>query len=155
AGDPLENLKDLIAKKAAEKAANTTRAAGTSFVDIFVAYTPAAKNAAGGVSAIQNKIMMSVTETNLAYVNSNVNILLHLTGMAETNYNESAGIDQALDDLQGKTDGKMDELHATRDQYGADIVALMIDHVGPSGGVVGLAFLMQNVSTSFASYAFA
>jgi len=137
------------------RAANPERAAGeTAFVDVLICYTPKAKNAAGGEQGILNRIQLSVTETNLAYANSNVKVHIHPVKIIEVNYNESAGIDQALDDIRDNGDGKMDEVHSIRNQYGADLVALFIEDRVSNSGIAGLAFIMQTVNTSFASHAF-
>lgn len=130
------------------------RAAGGTRIDVLVAYTQAARAAAGGTSTIQNNIQLAVAETNQGFLNSGVDINLNLVGTMEVNYDESSSIDQALDDLQGTTDGKMDEVHTARANLGADLVSLWINRVGSAGGVVGLGYLLDSLSPGFAPWAF-
>ncbi|HUQ91836.1 MAG TPA: M12 family metallo-peptidase, partial [Bryobacteraceae bacterium] len=137
-----------------ERLALVDRDAGNTAIDILVCYTVAARNAAGGTAAIQNKIQLAVAETNQGYVNSNIGIDLRLAGTLEVNYDESSGIDAALTRLRGSSDGYMDEVHAARNSLGADMVSLWIEDVGSMGGVIGLGYLMTNVSSSFSGLAF-
>lgn len=128
-------------------AANTT---GT-VVDVMVVYTPKARANAGGVEGIQAKIANAIARANQAYLNSQVNMQLNLVHTAEVAYTETGNMTDALYALQGTSDGKMDEVHALRDQYGADLVAL----ISADANYCGIGFVMQSVSTSFAPYAFA
>ena len=41
-------------------------------IDLFVAFTPAARDAAGSDAAMEARIALAVTETNLAYATSGV-----------------------------------------------------------------------------------
>lgn len=127
---------------------------GATQVDILVAYTQAARAAAGGATAMDNRIQLAVTEANQSMRNSGVDLEFRLVRTMEVDYDESAGIDLALSRLRGTSDGYMDELHAARSASGADMVSLWIHRVGGSGGTVGLGYLMTGVSTSFQSYAF-
>ena len=45
----------------------------------------------------------------------------------------------------------MDNVHVMRDTYGADAAVLIVNN----SGSCGIAYVMQGVNTSFASYAFA
>jgi len=156
---PVQMQPDAIADdsrhRSPERLATTSRDAAATVIDLMVCYTTKAKNAAGGESGILNKIQLSVAETNQGYTNSLVNIQLNLVHTCEVSYDETANsISQALSDLRGTSDTKMDEIHGLRTAYGADLVALYIDKVGSAGGTVGIGYLMDNPSTSFASWAF-
>jgi uncharacterized protein YhjY with autotransporter beta-barrel domain len=48
----------------------------------------------------------------------------------------------------------MDQVHTLRNQYGADVVALLVNGPGSSGGTVGVGYIMQTVGSYFADYAF-
>jgi len=41
-------------------------------IDVMVVWTPAARSAAGGTTAMQNLVNLAVTQTNQSYVNSNM-----------------------------------------------------------------------------------
>lgn len=124
-------------------------------IDVFVVYTTSAKNAAGGKPAILAIINNSVATMNTTFSNSGISKTIRLVGTIETTYsrgetNAASGFDTALDDLTGKSDGYMDNIHSLRDNYGADMVQLLFNN-SASGG---LAWLMTTLSANFESYAF-
>ena len=124
--------------------------AGNPDIDVMVVYTTAAKNATGGVNAMASKINLAVSETNSGYTASGVSqqlVLVHTEEMV--GYVESS-FSTMLSDLRGTNDGKMDQVHALRDQYAADCVSLICQN----GSYCGIAYLMTNPSVSFASSAF-
>jgi hypothetical protein len=86
---------------------------GSTF-DVLVVYTPAARAAAGGTTAIQNLIALGITETNQAYANSNVVPRLRLVHTEEISYTESGDIQTDLTRLRGQTEGFMDGVHSLR-----------------------------------------
>ena len=137
-------------KSAAQQSSNSNFA-GNPDIDVLVAYTTAAKNAVGGSSGMTSKINLAISETNSAYSDSGVTQRLVLVHKAEmVGYSESSSFSQLLYDIAGTSDGKMDNVHALRDQYDADCVALICQN----GQYCGIAYLMTNVSTGFASSAF-
>jgi len=117
--------------------------------DLLVVYTPASA-ARYGAATLESKIVAAVNAANQAYLNSGVNITLNLVGLEQVSYSEPAGISDALYDLRGTTDGKMDTVHALRDSLGADLVSL----ISENGDACGIGFLMRSESTGFASSAF-
>lgn len=122
-----------------------------SLIDVMVVYTPAARTAAGGPSSIASLINLSIANSNNAYANSGVNQRLRLVHSAEVAYTESSsgmGID--LDQLRDAADGVMDGVHTLRNTYKADIVTLLTD----ATDYCGLGYVMSNVSSSFAPFAF-
>ena len=121
-----------------------------SQIDVLVVYTAAARNAAGGVTAIQNLITSARDVTNVSYNNSAVTPRLNLVGMSEVTYVESGDMGLDLDRLRLSADGFMDSVHTLRDLYKADLVSLIVE----SGQYCGIAYQMQVVDTSFASWAF-
>ncbi|MCS7026007.1 MAG: S-layer homology domain-containing protein [Bryobacteraceae bacterium] len=152
---PLAELEPV--KDGDKNALVVEQAAGETVIDILVAYTPAARDAAGGVAAIENKIQTTVAATNQAFANSGVLIQLNLVHTMLVNYNEGgSGVTAALAPLRAANDGVMDEVHAARNAYGADLVCLWIHGSagGPSGGIVGYAYQMLTPSATFASWAF-
>ena len=131
---------------------------GTSFastsdleeVDVLTAYTPAARNSAGGTDGIVALIDLAIAETNAAYANCDAGLYVRSVYTYEVDYSESSSISTDLSRFRGKTDGNMDEVHGLRNAYGADACAL----ISNSSGACGVAYLMTNVSQGFQSSAF-
>ena len=93
-------------------------------VDVAVFYTPAARRDAGGVAEIEAVIDLMVAEANQAYANSRVKQRVGLVARGEIDYTE---VNQTVDlrRLEDSDDGYMDEVHAIRDETGADLVHLL------------------------------
>jgi hypothetical protein len=103
-------------------------------ITVLVAYSTAAKNAAGGQAQIESLINLAVEETNQGYINSGVSARINLVHTMETN----EAIDDFSDDLsalEDTTDGVFDTIDTARDTYNADLVALIIEN----GSSCGLA----------------
>jgi hypothetical protein len=127
----------------------STMAADGDFVhDLLVVYTPASRTRYGQ-AALESMIVSAVAAANQAYLNSGVNITLNLVGLQEIDYTEGTNLSESLSYLQGKSDGRMDSVHALRDMLGADVVSLVSEDVG-----CGIAYIMNPESSSFASSAF-
>jgi hypothetical protein len=127
-----------------------TAADDGSVIDVMVVYTPAARAAVGGSIPMQNLINLAVTETNQTYGNSAIVQRLNLVHMEEVFYMEAV-FEDALYALTDPDDGKMDNVHSLRDAYAADEVVLIVNDTE----YCGIAWLMQDVSTSFQDHAFA
>lgn len=113
--------------------------------DVMVAYTPAScgrydatqngGNGDGECGEIEALIVNAVNMANQAYLNSQDAIKavslpqLNLVHMAQTDYVETNNIGTSLDDVTfaGGDHAEMDELHALRDSYGADLVTLITE----------------------------
>ena len=125
--------------------------AGNPDIDVMVVYTAAARAAQGGTNAMNSLINLAVTETNQAYSASQVDQELILVHSAElSNYTSSSDFGTELGRLKSTNDGKMDEVHDWREQYGADLVCEIVS----GSQYCGIAYLMTNVSHSFRSSAF-
>lgn len=122
------------------------------FIDVLVVYTPAARIAAGGTTAIQGLISQDFATTNVAYANSLVTQRLRLVGTAEISYVESGDMRTDLYRLQDKNDGYMDSVHPLRDSLYADLVSLYV--TDPSDNACGMAFVMGDVGAYFEAWAF-
>ncbi len=109
-------------------------------VDVMILYTPAARDWANSwAGGINSSIAQSMERAQLVADNSGVDLTFKLVHSALVNYQESgnAGID--LDRLTDTNSGYMDEIHAWRDAYGADLVALFtLEHF-----VGGIAHLLD------------
>jgi hypothetical protein len=122
-----------------------------SVIDLMVAYTQAAADAAGGTTLLLSRLALGVAETNQAYANSRIRTRLRLVHTALVAYTESGNSSTDLSRLRSATDGFMDEVHALRDTHGADMVKLVVAN---GGGACGVAYLMSGVNPGFASSAF-
>ncbi len=123
--------------------------AGDSVMDVMVAYTPAVQSIYGN-DGVQALIMQAVAETNQAYANSNMNVRLNLVHTVMVNYTESSSMSLDLSRFRGNNDGYMEEIHALRDTYGADLVSLIANQ--PQ--YCGVAYRMTSMSSYFAASAF-
>ncbi len=120
-----------------------------SIIDIMVFYTPNARTGAGGTTAIENTIDMAVDWTNISYTDSQINHQLNLVYKAEVTYTDSGNLTTDRNRLRTPGDGYMDEVHALRDTYRADVVSLIVESPG-----CGISYIMSPVSPTFESYAF-
>ncbi|HRP62141.1 MAG TPA: M12 family metallo-peptidase [Phycisphaerales bacterium] len=130
--------------------ANCSSGPGDPTIDVLVVWTPAARIAQGGTNAITALVEAAVASSNTAYQNSNISARLRLVYVGETDYVESGSFSTDLSRLRNTNDGYMDEVHPLRNEYGADLVALISNGTGSCG----IAYLMTNLSPNFASSAF-
>lgn len=121
-------------------------------IDIAVFYTPEARLDAGGQSAIETVIVGAIAQANSAHLASGAPIEFRLVHMAETNYVET-GTGADLSAFRDPNDGQMDEVHQARNDYGADLMHLVISP--NSSGFCGIGYLLGSMSASFESSAFA
>ncbi len=139
----------------AAKAQQASPAAASATLDVLVVYTAGARQAAGGTSAIQNEIQLAIAELNQSFGNSGIDLQARLVHSDEIAYNnEQTDLGTSLARLRATNDGYMDNVHALRDQYGADVVALLVNGPGSGGGTVGTGYIMQTVGSYFSAYAF-
>jgi hypothetical protein len=111
----------------------------------MVVYNADAKASLGNISddAIKKLISESIDSANQAHYNTSDNVVLRLVHMEQINYSNNGGsINDDLSRLQGTNDGFMDNVHALRNTYGADLVSL-ISTPSFSGG---LANLLSNIN---------
>ena len=116
-------------------------------IDVLVAYTPAARRAAGNIDTF---IQFAIDNTHRIYRNSNIGLRLRLVHKYATSYTEhpsDMGVDldrltvtsdTIIDGERWDPDGHMDEVHGLRDRYGADLVALIVAR--PTDDVCGIAW---------------
>jgi len=127
----------------------STAASGT-VQEVMLVYTPAVRSSYGGTAATESALLDAVVATNQAYVNSLVDVQLNVIHLAEVAYAETGDMGETLSRLRLSNDGYMDEVHGMRDSYGADLVAM----ISMDTNYCGIAYLMTNDSSSFASLAF-
>ncbi len=127
-------------------------------IDVLIAYTPKARQWAANNIGIDHVIAQAMINANLVISNSNTNITFNLVYQYETTYTETTSqytpenqkdIEDAINAVTYTNDGLMDEVHALRKQYKADLVILIAQVEGASG----IGWLLQRES-GFPTYAF-
>jgi hypothetical protein len=108
-------------------------------IDVLVPYT--AKAAEHYVNIKHELIELAIEEANQSFLNSGVtNVRLRLVHSYQTSYIETGAthFDHVFR-LADKGDGYMDEVHAIRDAYHADVVVLIVDDPNGCGLSAGVA----------------
>ena len=124
--------------------------AQTKYYRLLVVVTPAAYNAIGSAglrARINDRI---ISNTNLCYSSSPVNIRVELAGIYRTNFVERAGgISPDLDSLRTRGNSGVDQISKLRDLYGADLVTLIEANtdfnVATKSGVAGLGYTQSAI----------
>jgi hypothetical protein len=94
-------------------------------IDLLVAYTPQAAKHYTDIK--RDLIDVAVEEINQSFRNSGIdNVRVRLVHAYETNYVEEGTHFEHVFRFADKGDGYMDEVHALRDQYKADVSALIV-----------------------------
>ena len=133
--------------------ARSTEEDDGSEIDVFVVWTPTARRDAGGTRRIEAAIDLAVVETNDAYASSDAAQKINLVGAVEVDYEEPGNLFVDLHRLGNPEDGYLDEIHAIRDAYAADLVHLVSSGIC-GGAIEGLANAMEVPEASFESAAF-
>lgn len=111
-----------------------------SVIDLLVVYTPEARAGAGGTAAMEAVVDLLVLETNIAFENSGIYTSIRLVYRGETDYVESHDAVTEVTRLRQVADGHMDDVHVLRDQYGADLVSLLVNDFNACGiGYLGVS----------------
>jgi hypothetical protein len=110
-------------------------------IDILVLHTPAVTAHYQGVEGITAHILATMDSANAALENSGIDMIWHLVGIEEIEYDESST--DLYDDLDNLTDGLngFEGVSDLRDAYGADLVSLF--RRGAAGGFAGLAWRLN------------
>ena len=116
-------------------------------IDVLVAYTPAARAAAGNIDLF---IQFAIDNTHRVYGNSRLGLRLRLVHKYQTSYTRDPSdmtkdlyrltyaSNDRVDGERPDPDGHMDEVHDLRDRYGADLVALIVGR--STRGACGMAW---------------
>jgi len=124
-----------------------------SEIGLMVAYSPAARDVAGGREAIEAHINKQISDMNSANDASAARFDWRLVHMMEVDYQEADSLSIDLQNLQRVDDGVLDEVHAARDTYKADLVALLVAE--GNHNACGYAFQMSASESWFQAYSFA
>lgn len=115
-------------------------------VDMMVVYTEAARDAAGGVTAIENEIGFAVSQANFALANSSAFHRFNLVRIDQVTYDEatsSTDFGDVLGYLQDTGDMIMDPVHGWRDDAKADLVTLVTE-----AGDCGLGYVIEDADAA-------
>jgi hypothetical protein len=104
-----------------------------SVIDAMVVYTTTARVAAGGVAQIEAAIELAIADANAAFARSAIDTTLRLVHSQEVSYAETGDWEIDGPRLVDPADGFLDEVHALRDQYGADCVSLWVEELNAGG----------------------
>jgi len=147
------------------KSAATAQADDGSMIDVMVVYTPAARAAAGGTAGITSLIDLAVAETNTIYQNSGITQRVRVVRAEEVSYSEATRqtpdtFTSALNCITQKTDGCLDDIHTTRNTFGADLVSFWIEDATSCGlgwlsSTESLGFSVVARSCATGNYSFA
>ncbi|NTW03279.1 MAG: hypothetical protein HGA19_18720, partial [Oscillochloris sp.] len=100
--------------------------ASTPTVDLMVVYSPAAQQGAGGDTAMEALVQLSVDIANFALDQSQVQGRLRLVHTQLVNYTDSGTLSTDLSRLATSGDGYLDDALTLRSTYGADLVSLFV-----------------------------
>ena len=109
-------------------------------------------------------IELAIVQSNNAFIDSGIpQVQFNLVhAYREESYTEPTTnvFSTALYNLRSKTDGKLDNVHDLRDEYGADVVAMITAHeekcgVAPIGPYEPWMFSVTNYECATGQYAFA
>jgi hypothetical protein len=120
--------------------------------DVLIVWTPQAEASIGGPANMKTLVANAIALTNRVYVNSQVNASVRLVYAGRVEYRETT-IHTDLSKFRGKVDGMIDHVHALREQYGADLMA-MFGNTYKSAGYCGLGGLMAVPNVAYAATAF-
>jgi hypothetical protein len=134
----------------AEATGPASTAAAGNVQDIMLVYTAAVVSSYGSVAITESALLDAVIATNQAYVDSQADIQLNVVHLAEVSYTETGDMGVTLSRLRTNNDSHMDEVHAWRDAYGADLVAM----ISMDTNYCGIAYIMSSDSSGFAPWAF-
>lgn len=116
---------------------------GTPVVDVMVVYSNDVLAAVGGdANIVDSRVINALQEANSDFQRSGIAARLHLVHSEAIDAQENGSFDDALTRLRTINDNIMDGVHALRDQYGADLVSLII--LNSNDTTVGQAYLLSD-----------
>jgi len=124
-------------------------------IDVLVVYTDFAKRQNCGSctdpeQAMINRVNLAFTETNQAYADSGINVVINLvklhkdTSLYNIDETDASSMSPSLSALRSTNDGNLDYVHQMRIDVGADMVALITGGAG-----CGIAYLNSSPSYGY------
>ena len=122
-----------------------------SEIRMLVVYTPAARDGEGGTAGMEALIDLAIQSINRAFEESGINPRIVLAHSAMVDPIDEVG-QYALTYLRGHDDGYLDDVHALRNQYAADLVYLFVrgDNDGSGSGGIPSAEDLSEERNGFA-----
>lgn len=106
-------------------------------------YTRAVRLAYGTSRQVEAVIDLAVASVNSDFANSQIPVRIQLAASQEVVLNEAnLNYERTLDSLRGRDDGVLDQIHAARDEAGADLVTLGVS-ANDTGNSLGIAYLLE------------
>jgi hypothetical protein len=118
----------------------------TDRIDVMGLYTPQARDAAGGVAAIEATIQAAVDNANTAFIDSDMTARFFLVHTALANHGDAGDLSADLAWLANDP-----AVAALRDTHGADLIGLLVQN---GAGYCGIGYVQRNPGAGFASSAF-
>lgn len=94
-------------------------------IDVLIAISAEARDAFGSDAAALAASFLVIAEANVAFARSGVVARARLVHVLFTDYAETGDLRADLQHLQRRHDGRLDEVHAVRDEHAADVVFLV------------------------------
>ena len=153
-GGCLLDQKQKISDPRPGRRAKNWRDGDGNLIDLLVAYTEDARLSQNlsTESQVEAYLQNAISESNLCFVNSNVNAAIRLVHLVEIDYSETQDPSLDLNRSTNPSDGYLDQLHTLRDQYGADLVSVLISQ--GDGTLGGIANTMSYPSLDFGEKGF-
>ena len=107
-------------------------------IDVLVAYTERARRAACRAGNIDARIRQFFNDTNRYYANSRIQPRIRLVHSYQTEYTQAEKLQDDLNRFRIPDDGYMDDVHALRNRYGADLAALLVGRRSDFCGIANL-----------------
>ena len=132
-------------------------AAAPGTIDLVIGYTTGYTAQLGGIASAQTRLVNLVDIANQALLNSKVARRLRLVRVVEVDYPDATENALALEELTGYRSGSgeipvpeaLEPLREARDDYGADLVALVRPFRMPENDGCGIAWLIGGGQSTF------
>ena len=134
-------FEDMLHSRAQSQPAAGDAKAQTT-IRALVNYTTAARDASADIIGLIN---LAVSESNIGYSNSGVEITLQLAGTGLVSYTESSNFSTNLSRYRSTSDGYMDSIHTQRNNLSADVAVLITNGTA----ACGIGYLNSNAASAF------
>ena len=142
-----------------KQARDHAKAGAQVTIDLLVAYTPGMTTRHGNVAGVVSRLNVLVAKMNDALAQSQVNLTIRLVNASQVNFSDVGTNDAALTAISpGSKDALKATIDALREQYKADLVALIRPYSQATHSGCGLAWILGyggvGVRAGDAGYAF-
>ncbi len=153
------NRDALLASEQFKEARDRAKAGAQVTIDLLVAYTAGMTARHSNTAGVVSRLNVLVAKMNDALAQSQVNLTIRLVNASQVNYSDVGTNDAALTAISpGSKDALKATVDALRDQYKADLVALVRPYNQATHSGCGLAWILGyggvGVKAGDAGYAF-